>query len=71
MCKMALMIILIVATVFLFYKWATSTYDYFAKQGMISRKPIPLLGNNSNMITMKLSFPEVIEEWYQEFRDVK
>lgn len=68
---MALMIILIVGAVFLFYKWATSTYDYFAKQGMVFSKPIPLMGNNLNMVTRKLSFPEVIDEWYQEFRDVK
>ena len=68
---MALMIILIVGAVFLFYKWTTSTYDYFAKQGMAFSKPVPLLGNNSNMFTRKLSFPEVIDEWYREFRDVK
>lgn len=68
---MALMIILIVGAVFLFYKWATSTYDYFAKHGMVFSKPIPLMGNSSNMVTRKLSFPEVIDEWYQEFRDVK
>ena len=68
---MALMIYLIVGAVFLFYKWATSTYDYFTKRGMIFSKPIPLLGNSSNMVTRKLAFPEMINEWYQEFPSEK
>lgn len=68
---MYLMIILIVGAVFLFHKWATSTYDYFAKQGMAFNKPVLLMGSNLNMVTRKLSFHEVMEEWYYEFRDVK
>ncbi|CAO1442022.1 unnamed protein product [Diamesa tonsa] len=68
---MTLIIILIVGAVFLFYKWATSTYDYFAKRGMTFSKPVPLMGSNLNMFTRKLSFPEVIDAWYYEFRDVK
>lgn len=65
------MIILIAAALLLFYKWSISSYDYFAKQGMVFCKPVPLFGNFSVIITRKQTFQELIEGWYGEFSNEK
>lgn len=52
---MALILYLGVLALYLIYKWATSTYDYFEKQGIPFRKPVPLLGTNSKYYHKKNS----------------
>lgn len=56
----------VAAAAFLFYKWATSTYDYFEKRGVKFLKPRFLMGSNSNMFVNKLSLPEIVQKWYSD-----
>lgn len=65
---MALILYLCAFALYLFYKWTVSTFDYFEKQGIPFRKPVPLLGTNSNIITRKKPFTEALTESYNEFR---
>lgn len=58
----------IVAALYLFYKWVTANYDYFEKKGVPFAKPVFLFGSNINMIFNKLSLPEVVEKWYNELK---
>ncbi|CAG9808691.1 unnamed protein product [Chironomus riparius] len=66
-----LLFLLIVVLVYLFYKWSTSTYDFFRKQGIPFRKPVPLLGSNANMFIRRKPFHEIIDEWFHEFENEK
>lgn len=68
---MALIFYLIVLAAYLIYKWSISTFDYFKKQGIPFRKPIPLFGSNSNMITRKKTIADSQADIYYEFRDEK
>jgi hypothetical protein len=68
---MSFWLYLIPVALYLLYKWATSTYDYFEKQGIAFRKPIPLLGTNSNMITRRQTFTDALDSWYKEFPNEK
>ncbi|CAO1441584.1 unnamed protein product [Diamesa hyperborea] len=66
-----ILIVLIVGAFYLFYKWSTSTYDYFEKRGMVFSKPLMLVGSSINMFTQKESLAETINNWYKEFRNEK
>lgn len=68
---MALILFLFAIGLYLVYKWSISTFDYFEKQGIPFRKPVPLFGTNSNIITRKKALTEAIEEFYYEFRNEK
>ncbi|CAO1441593.1 unnamed protein product [Diamesa hyperborea] len=68
---MGLVLYLVIGVVFLFYKWATSTFDYFEKRGLPFRKPIPLFGNNLNVITRKMAMTDYLQMIYREFKDEK
>jgi hypothetical protein len=63
----------VAAAAFLFYKWATATYDYFEKRGVKFIKPTFLIGSNSNMFLNKMSLPDIVKKWYNtsEVRDEK
>lgn len=69
--EMALIIYLCVLAIYLFYKWAVSTFDHFEKQGIPFRKPIPFFGTNANFITRKKDITESLTEWYNEFEHEK
>lgn len=58
-------------SVYLIYKWSISTFDYFEKQGIPFRKPIPLLGTSSNMVTRKKAITDSLTEFYNEFKHEK
>lgn len=66
-----ILLVLIVGALYLFYKWSTSTYDYFEKRGMVFSKPLMLVGSSINMFTKKESLSETINNWYKEFRNEK
>lgn len=66
-----LIIILISVLVYVFYKWSTATYDFFEKQGIPFRKPLPLFGTNINMVLKSKPFVDVLKEWYYEFENEK
>lgn len=68
---MAVILYLIAFGIYLLYKWSISTFDYFEKQGIPFRKPWPLLGTNTNMITRKYAFNEAIQLTYSEFKNHK
>lgn len=68
---MALILYFIAIAIYLIYKWSISTYDYFEKQGIPFRKPIPFLGTNSNMVTRKKAFTDSFTDSYNEFKHEK
>jgi len=57
--------------IYLLYKWSTSTYDYFEKQGIPFRKPVAFFGTNINTILRKESFLDSLNRWYNEFPNEK
>lgn len=65
---MAFVLYLCAFALYLAYKWATSTFDFFEKQGIPFRKPVPLFGTNANIVTKQRSFSESLSAWYKEFR---
>lgn len=68
---MAVILYLCAIGLYLIYKWAVSTFDYFEKQGIAFRKPVPLFGTNSNMITRRQAFTESLNDMYYEFPNEK
>jgi hypothetical protein len=68
---MILWIILGFVAIFLFYKWSISNYDYFEKQGVAFRKPVPFFGANLNMFWNRQPITDLIQKWYHEFEDEK
>lgn len=68
---MAAFFYLFALTVFILVKWSVLTYDYFKKQGIPFRRPVPFFGTNSNFITKKKPFATVLNEWYREFPNEK
>lgn len=67
------MLFLILAVIFIYlaYKWSTSTFDFFEKQGIPFKKPLPLVGTNGNMFINRETFLDNIQKWYYEFKDEK
>lgn len=68
---MLLLVIIAGIIIFLAYKWSISTYDFFEKQGIPFRTPLPLVGTNGNLLIRKQTFIILIQEWYNEFKNEK
>ena len=66
-----LLLFLLAILVYFFYKWSTSTYDFFEKQGIPYRKPVPLFGTFASIFLRKTPFNEIIDEWFYEFENEK
>jgi hypothetical protein len=66
-----LIIFLIIAVVYLFYKWSVSTFDYFEKQNFPFIKPVPLFGSNANLFINRKPFTEVLHKWFYDQKDEK
>lgn len=64
-------LLLIGLLVYLLYKWSTSTFDFFEKQGIPFRKPLPLVGNNGSMFLKSVSILDNLDAWYKEFPNEK
>ena len=71
--KLIMLILLTLVTVltYLAYKWSTSTYDYFEKQGIPYGKPFPFIGSNAYLFIKRKNFVEILQNWYYEFKDEK
>lgn len=61
------LILLVVLSLYLLYKWSISTFGFFEKQGIPFRKPLPLFGANLNTLFKTKSITENIDDWYKEF----
>jgi hypothetical protein len=68
---MAVILYLCAVGLYLIYKWATATYDFFEKQGIHFRKPVPFFGTNAGMLFQKQTFIEALTDWYDEFKNEK
>lgn len=68
---MALILYAIVAILYLLYKWASKKDDYFEKKGIQYTKPKFLVGSRSDLLLRNKSMPQVIMEWYNEFKNEK
>lgn len=68
---MSLILYLVPLVLYLIYKWTISTFDFFEKQGIAFRKPVPLFGTNANFIFQKKAFTENLDIWYDEFKNEK
>lgn len=64
-------ILLLVASLYLFYKWGVSNNDYFIEKGVVFSKPVFLFGSNGNMLFNRMSLPDVVQKWYNEFKNEK
>jgi cytochrome P450 family 9 len=68
---MGLILYLIPVALYLFYKWATTNYDYFSKQGIPFNKPWPLLGSDIGLMLKKLPFEESFMVNYNLYKNEK
>lgn len=68
---MVVFLFLSAIVLYVIYKWSISTFDYFEKQGIPFRKPVPLLGTQGNFVTRKKAFVDAIQETYYEYRNEK
>ena len=63
--------ILLTIVGFLFYEWMTRKYNYFKDNGIPHGKPVFFFGTGKDLLMKKLSLPEYIQKWYNEFPDEK
>jgi hypothetical protein len=63
--------ILILLAAYLFYKWGTSTFDYFEKRGIAFNKPKFLVGSRLGMILRQNTMIDFLNEIYYEFPNEK
>lgn len=68
---MSLVLYALIAIGYLIYKLATTKDDYFEKKGIPFTKPKFLVGSRSDLILRNKSMPEVVMQWYNEFRNDK
>lgn len=68
---MAVVFYLFALGIYMLVKWSVSTFDFFKKQGIAYRKPVPFFGTNANIIWNKKSLNDNLDEWYNEFPDEK
>lgn len=62
---------LVIAAIYLIYKWGTKYFNYFKDLGIPYIKPVFLLGSNSNIVTRKYAITDMIAKWYNDFYDEK
>jgi hypothetical protein len=68
---MAFILYLIPIAVYLFYKWATATHDFFEKQGIAYSKPLPLLGSDFSLLFKKQPLVVTLMEFYNKHKHEK
>lgn len=52
---------LLILLSFLFYRYATSTFDYWKERGVAYIKPVPFFGNTWAMTSLKKSPAEIFK----------
>ncbi|XP_055923100.1 probable cytochrome P450 9f2 isoform X2 [Eupeodes corollae] len=60
-------IILLGLALFIFYKWSTSTFDFFEKIGIPYDKPFPLFGSQKDIVLRKSSMYDNVNRLYKQF----
>lgn len=63
--------ILIILSVYILYKWGTSSFDYFEKKGVPYNKPNFLVGSRLSMILRTKNAKEFFDWIYYEFKNEK
>lgn len=58
----------IIGLLYWIYKWATAHNDEFIQRGLPFEKPVPLFGNNIDLILNKKSFQLLMAEFYARTR---
>nr|XP_033326774.1 probable cytochrome P450 6a14 [Megalopta genalis] len=58
----------VVAVLFLFYYYLTSTYNFWKKRGVPGPKPIPLFGNIASVMFSRLSMAQYMREVYKKYK---
>lgn len=64
-------LILLLALVGLFYflyKWVTARHDEFVVRGLPFEKPLPIFGNNVDVVMNRASFQKLVAEFYARTR---
>ncbi|CAD7083929.1 unnamed protein product [Hermetia illucens] len=64
-------LILVSISLLIFYKWATSTFDFFAKRNIAFDKPIPLFGNLGEVVFQKGTLFHVVRRLYSKYKKRK
>jgi hypothetical protein len=65
-------VFILIALVWLLYKWSISNFDYFEKLGIFSlEKPKPLFGNMFGLLLQRSSMVELTGSGYRKFKDSK
>ncbi|XP_060651467.1 uncharacterized protein LOC132788153 [Drosophila nasuta] len=69
---MALLTILsVVGVLLLLYKLITANHNVFEKRGLPYEKPLPIVGNNLDLVLERGSFQKVLSEFYARHREHK
>jgi hypothetical protein len=68
---MSLIVFLVSVALYLFYKWATATYDFFEKQGVPFNRPLPLLGSEFGVLLKKQPFVASLTNNYNKYKNDK
>ncbi|XP_044004561.1 probable cytochrome P450 6a13 [Aphidius gifuensis] len=55
----------------LIYCWSISTYNFWHERGVPGPKPVPLLGNISDLITGKKSVGQLVQDYYNDYKNEK
>ncbi|KAL7031685.1 hypothetical protein ACKWTF_007101 [Chironomus riparius] len=66
-----LYLVLILAIIYLIYKWGTNTFDYFEKRGIKYNKPLFLVGSRLSILLKNSSMVDSVQKTYKEFRNEK
>lgn len=61
----------IIALIYIFYKWCTSTYGYFDEKGIPFIKPVPFFGNFMKILLQRESLTDTIYNLYMKFQNKK
>lgn len=65
--KMWIIFSLLIAIGFLIHKWATKNYNYFKVRNIAHGKPKLFFGTGKELLMQRLSLPEYVQMWYNEF----
>lgn len=63
--------VVVVAILFLAYKWSTAKNDYFEKLGIPHRKSTSFVGSMADLILHGKPMTHHVKEWYNEFPNDK
>lgn len=62
---------LLIVIGYLIHKWATLNYSYFKDRNIAHGEPKFFFGTGKDLLMKKLSLPEYVQMWYNEFPSEK